>query len=153
MKNELTQALYDIFPSEEKGDFYHAYIYLKHLEHFMYHALQAAGNPARRPESEISDEVDEMLEAAIQGHCMHMSLHPFWSHTAPESSVAKFSTRASLCGTSASAENIAQGQSSAQSVMSSWISSSGHNTNMLNGAYTRVGIGKYGAYWGQIFGR
>jgi NAD-dependent dihydropyrimidine dehydrogenase PreA subunit len=66
MHNGLTQALFEMFPQEEKGDFYHAYIYLKHLEHFMYHALQVAGAPAKRPESQISDDVDEMLEAAIQ---------------------------------------------------------------------------------------
>ncbi len=66
MHNALTQALFELFPQEDKGDFYHAYVYLKHLDHFMFHALQAAGNPATRPESEISDDVDEMLEAAIQ---------------------------------------------------------------------------------------
>jgi len=64
--NTLTQALFEMFPPQEKGDFYHAFIYLKHLDHFMYHALRLAGNPTKRPESPISDDVDEMLEAAIQ---------------------------------------------------------------------------------------
>jgi ferredoxin len=66
MHNTLTQALFEMFPPGEKGDFYHAFIYLKHLDHFMYHALRLAGNPTKRPESPISDDVDEMLEAAIQ---------------------------------------------------------------------------------------
>ncbi len=68
MHNELTQALWEIFPQGETGDFYNIYMYLKHLDHFMYHALLAAGETnAIRPDSEISDDVDEMLEAVIQG--------------------------------------------------------------------------------------
>jgi NAD-dependent dihydropyrimidine dehydrogenase PreA subunit len=67
MHNSITQALFEMFPQEDKGDFYHAYLYLKHLEHFMAHALQAQGQPVKKPEEEISDDVDEMLEAAIQG--------------------------------------------------------------------------------------
>jgi uncharacterized protein YkwD len=35
--------------------------------------------------------------------------------------------------------------------------SAGHNTNMLNASYTRIGIGRaiggtYGAYWTTVFG-
>ena len=66
MHHTLTQALFELFPQEEKGDFYHAYMYLKHLEHFMYHALRAQGIPAKKPESVVSEDVNEMLEAAIQ---------------------------------------------------------------------------------------
>lgn len=95
---------------------------------------------------------DLKLEAAIQGHCIHMSIHSFFSHTAPESSVSSPWTRASKCGTSANAENIAQGQSSPAAVMQSWTNSSGHNANMLNGSLHRVGIGYADGYWGQIFG-
>ncbi len=67
MHHTLTQALFELFPQEDKNDFYHAYLYLKHIEHFMYHALQAQGIPANRPDSVVSDDVNEMLEAAIQG--------------------------------------------------------------------------------------
>lgn len=95
---------------------------------------------------------DEELEAAIQGHCIHMGVHSFFDHTAPESAVSSPWTRASLCSTSASGENIAHGQSSPAAVMTSWTNSSGHNANMLNGSFHRVGIGYYQGYWGQIFG-
>ena len=67
MHHSLTKALFDMFPPDEKGDFYHAYLYLKHIEHFMYHALQAQGASAKKPDTEVSEDVDEMLEAAIQG--------------------------------------------------------------------------------------
>jgi len=67
MHHTLTQALYEMFPRDEKGDFHHAYLYLKHLNHFMYHALQAAGGTPRKPEGELGEDVDEMLEAIVQG--------------------------------------------------------------------------------------
>jgi ferredoxin len=67
MHQSLTQALFEMFPQEDKGDFYHAYLYLKHIEHFMYHALKAQGLPAKKPETVVSEDVEEMLEAAIQG--------------------------------------------------------------------------------------
>lgn len=95
---------------------------------------------------------DLQLEAAIQGHCMHMGLHSFFDHDAPEAAVSSPWTRAEMCGTSASGENIAAGQSSPEAVMDSWKSSSGHNQNMLNPGFTRIGIGRYDSYWGQIFG-
>jgi len=66
MHNSLTQALFELFPRDEKGDFHHAYMYLKHLDHFMYHALQLTGSPTKRPETEIGPDVEEMLEAVIQ---------------------------------------------------------------------------------------
>lgn len=96
---------------------------------------------------------DTKLEATIQGHCIHMVLHPFFDHKAPEAAIRDFWTRAGMCGTSANAENIANGQNSPTSVMASWKSSSGHNANMLNPKYTRIGIGRHGSYWGQIFGQ
>lgn len=67
MHRTLTQALLDIFPQEDRGDFYHAYLYLKHIDHFMYHAMKAQGLEAKRPDTPVSEDVDEMLEAAIQG--------------------------------------------------------------------------------------
>lgn len=96
---------------------------------------------------------DNQLEAAIQGHCLHMAEHPFFDHNAPEGPVSSPWTRAELCGTSAGGENIANGQSSPSAVMASWTGSSGHNANMLSGDFKRVGIGRSGSYWGQIFGR
>jgi uncharacterized protein YkwD len=94
---------------------------------------------------------DDKLEAAIQGHCEHMKAHGFFSHDAPETAVRSFTTRASKCGASAGGENIAWGQTSPEEVMDSWKSSSGHNSNMLSSSWRRMGVGKAGTYWGQIF--
>ena len=53
MHHSITKALYEMFPREEKGDFFHAYLYLKHLNHFMYHALKASGSKPKEPESDL----------------------------------------------------------------------------------------------------
>ncbi len=95
---------------------------------------------------------DLKLEAAIQGHCRHMSQHPFFDHGAPEASVSSPWARAKMCGGKAGGENIAMGQRSAAQVMQSWKTSPGHNANMLSPDHRRVGIGYRKGYWGQLFG-
>lgn len=53
-------------------------------------------------------------------------------------------------------ENIAMGQKNPEDVMNSWMQSEGHKANILNGTFTRVGIGCYQdkmgqMYWVQLF--
>lgn len=96
---------------------------------------------------------DERLGEAIQGHCRHMAEHSFFAHAAPEGAVSEFTARANLCGASAGGENIAYNQRTPADVMATWIRSSGHNQNMLNTGYRRVGICHFQRRWGQIFGR
>ena len=50
-------------------------------------------------------------------------------------------------------ENIAKGQSTPQSVVNSWMNSSGHRANILNPSYTHIGVGYVasGKYWTQMF--
>jgi uncharacterized protein YkwD len=81
-----------------------------------------------------------------------MATHSFFDHTAPEPAVSSPWTRAELCGSEASGENIAMNRSPS-GAMESWIGSSGHNQNMLDSRFTRVGICSYDGYYGQIFGR
>ncbi len=52
-------------------------------------------------------------------------------------------------------ENIAYGQRSPEQVMSGWMNSSGHRANILNSAFTTIGIGCFEyndrLYWAQAF--
>ncbi|MDQ3263607.1 MAG: CAP domain-containing protein [Myxococcota bacterium] len=57
------------------------------------------------------------------------------------------------------AENIAAGNATAEGAFTQWRNSAGHNTNMLNGDYRVIGIGRgydaastYGWYWTTTFG-
>jgi len=50
-------------------------------------------------------------------------------------------------------ENIAYGQRTPQSVVNTWLNSSGHRANILNPSYTQIGVGYVakGHYWTQMF--
>lgn len=50
-------------------------------------------------------------------------------------------------------ENIARGYRTPQAVVDGWMNSSGHRANILNGNYTRIGVGYVsdGHYWTQMF--
>ncbi len=67
MHHSLIKALYDMYPQDEKSDFHHAYVYMRHLDHFVYHALQSSGWPAKKPDNEIDDELKDLLGAVVQG--------------------------------------------------------------------------------------
>ncbi len=83
--------------------------------------------------------LDPSLEATARRHAAWMTN----SHNLQHSSIGV-------------AENIAWGQHSAEEAMSSWMSSSGHRANILNGSYRRIGVAAYTAtdgscYWCQQF--
>ena len=53
-------------------------------------------------------------------------------------------------------ENIAAGQTTAESVMKAWMNSPGHKKNILSPNFTHIGVGyakggSYGHYWTQQF--
>ncbi len=50
-------------------------------------------------------------------------------------------------------ENIAMGYATPAAVVNAWMNSSGHRANILNAAYTRIGVGYVsgGNYWTQHF--
>jgi uncharacterized protein YkwD len=57
------------------------------------------------------------------------------------------------------AENIAAGNDSAAGTFQQWLTSAGHNANMLNPNVSAIGIGRassgssdFGAYWTTTFG-
>ncbi len=67
MPDELTQKLWEVFPPESKGDFFDIYLYLKHIDHFIYQGLQNMGlNSSKVPSTEINEEIREMLHFILQ---------------------------------------------------------------------------------------
>ena len=50
-------------------------------------------------------------------------------------------------------ENIAMGYRTPQSVVDGWMNSEGHRKNILNAAFTKIGVGyvESGYYWTQMF--
>ena len=80
----------------------------------------------------------------------------YFSHTSPTyGSPFDMMKKFGITYTSAG-ENIAMGQQTAASVMSSWMNSSGHKANILSKNFTEIGVGvakdKSGSiYWTQQF--
>ncbi len=51
-------------------------------------------------------------------------------------------------------ENIAKGQKTAEDVVNGWMNSEGHRKNILNSAFTQMGLGYTKGdttYWAQMF--
>lgn len=74
----------------------------------------------------------------------------YWCHTRPSGTNLR-TISLYLMG-----ENIAGGQYTPEDVMEGWMNSSGHKANILDPAYTRIGIGcievQGTTYWIQCFG-
>lgn len=90
----------------------------------------------------------DLLDAAMQRAA---ETAVYWDHTRPNGSIC-FTVSGKAYG-----ENIAAGQASPASVMSSWMNSSGHRANILGSSYRSIGIGCFRASdgtlrWVQLFG-
>jgi NAD-dependent dihydropyrimidine dehydrogenase PreA subunit len=67
MHHELTQKLWEVFPAQEKGDFYSILMYFKHIDHFIYKGIQNMGLPAGPgPDRPLEPEIDAMLSYVLQ---------------------------------------------------------------------------------------
>ncbi len=80
----------------------------------------------------------------------------YFSHTRPNGS--RCFTALDECGVSylGAGENIAMGQTSAESVMTDWMNSEGHRENILNPNFKKIGVGVHKGsdgrlYWAQMF--
>jgi hypothetical protein len=81
------------------------------------------------------------LNRVAQKHTENMILLNYFDHTGKDGSTPSTRVKAEGLSVSSVGENIAAGQTTAESVFDSWWNSSGHRTNMENCNYTHVGIG------------
>ena len=95
--------------------------------------------------------VDPRLADAARDHSKDMATLGFFSHTSPVKGKERFGQRAANFGTSASAENIAAGQSTGHGAIRAWWYSPGHHKNMLGGG-SRTALGRHESHWTQLFG-
>lgn len=99
------------------------------------------------------------LVRAAADHTADQAAHDLMTHTGSDGSTMVIRVeRAGYTGWSAAAENVAAGYQTVADVMNGWMNSTGHRTNLLNPAYTDVGVGQVPSaggtvYWTQVFGR
>lgn len=78
-----------------------------------------------------------------------------FSHTRPDGTSC-FSVLEGHYAYTTTGENIAEGQRTPESVMNSWMHSSGHKANILNASFEDIGVGCYikngTRHWVQLFG-
>lgn len=92
------------------------------------------------------------LDRAAADYAALMARTGTFSHTGPDGS--DFSERVRAAGyDDPGGENIAQGQTSADEVMTDWMNSPGHRRNILDCSFRTLGVGEASDYWVQEFGR
>lgn len=101
----------------------------------------------------------KMLMRAAQVQADQMAAALTMAHALPRSRYPTMDDRLRAVGysTRASAENIAEGYSTASSVVAGWMLSSGHRANIVSTHYSEMGAGvttgKNGRrFWAQVFG-
>ncbi|MGB3136665.1 MAG: CAP domain-containing protein [Nodosilinea sp.] len=118
--------------------------------------LQLVNAERRRVNAPPLTLSDKLLTAA-QRHAQDMATSRRMSHTGSNGSSMRSRIDATEYSWSTIGENVAVGQPTAAAVMSAWMSSPGHRQNILNPAFTELGIGYASAqgriYWAQVFGR
>ena len=100
---------------------------------------------------------DAAAERAAYDHGVDMDVRKYFDHTSPAPNSTGPGQRLVAAGATFSGwgENIAMGQPTPAAVMAAWMNSQGHRDNILNGAFTRLGVGvRYGTgtvLWVQDF--
>jgi uncharacterized YkwD family protein/spore coat assembly protein SafA len=97
--------------------------------------------------------VDWEVERVARYKSNDMQAKSYFSHTSPTygspfNMLKHFGVNYRSAG-----ENIAKGQRTPSEVMNSWMNSSGHRANILNGSFTHIGVGynASGHVWTQMF--
>lgn len=123
-------------------------------------ALIGLINQERQNRGIASLNAQGQLTTAARNHSADMACNDFVSHTGSDGSLPWDRVAALGYAYAAIAENIYAGSSDPQAAFNGWMNSSGHRDNMLNPAYTEIGIGymywagsSYGAYVTAVFAR
>jgi uncharacterized protein YkwD len=93
---------------------------------------------------------DKLMEAALY-KCEDMAKTNTFSHDSPTYGDSLNITNLFNISWSAWGENIAQGQSTPEAVMKSWMGSAGHRANILSQNFSRIGVGYSQGLWTQEF--
>ena len=82
-----------------------------------------------------------------------MKRNNYFSHTSPTYGSPFDMIKSFGLSYRTAGENIAKGQTTPKAVVNGWMNSSGHRKNILNSAYTKIGVGYVsdGNYWTQMF--
>jgi uncharacterized YkwD family protein len=109
---------------------------------------------AERRKAGLKDLVgDTKLSSVARTKSNDMQKNGYFSHTSPSYGSPFDMMRDFGVTYSTAGENIAQGQRTPDEVVQAWMNSEGHRKNILNGAFTHIGVGHdtTGNHWTQMF--
>jgi uncharacterized protein YkwD len=92
------------------------------------------------------------LSMAARDHSHDMRILGFFDHWSPVEGKGSHMDRARRYGSDATSENILYGAGGASSAVDMWMNSDGHRANILTGGWTRIGVGRSGSHYTQLFG-
>lgn len=97
--------------------------------------------------------LDNSLCRVAQAKAQDMSDSGYFAHESPNYGSPFDMMTAFGVSYRTAGENIAMGYSSPQAVVEAWMNSEGHRANILNGSFTKMGLGHVasGNYWCQMF--
>lgn len=100
--------------------------------------------------------IDTKVQAAAQVRARECE--QLFSHTRPNGSSFATALREQNVSYRSAGENIAWGQKTPREVVNAWMNSPGHRANIMNAAFTTIGVGYYEnaqgiRYWCQLFTR
>lgn len=84
--------------------------------------------------------LNPLLSQSALNKCNDMVRRDYWSHKDPKGN-EPWEFIKPLTDYQAAGENLAYGHADAESVVTGWINSPGHNENLLNKDFTDVGFG------------
>ncbi|HVT57169.1 MAG TPA: CAP domain-containing protein [Thermoanaerobaculia bacterium] len=107
--------------------------------------------------------VDSRLDEAAQRHAEDMLKRSYFAHQSPDGKSVRERARATGYNWATIGENLAEGQTTVDEVVDSWMHSRAHRENLLDGRFTQLGLGlafgrdpRTGSYrilWVQNLGR
>ena len=92
------------------------------------------------------------LSMAARDHSHDMRILGFFDHWSPVAGKGSHMQRAERYGSKAASENILYGAGDAASAINMWMNSDGHRANILTAGWTRIGVGRSGTHYTQLFG-
>ncbi|MBQ1050684.1 hypothetical protein KBX50_19680 [Micromonospora sp. C51] len=98
--------------------------------------------------------IDDKLMTAAQRHSQDQADHKNMSHTGSDGSDPGDRIDRVDYAWRTYGENVAWNQRTPAAVMDAWMNSDGHRANILNCAFTEIGVGvasSNGPYWTQVF--
>jgi uncharacterized protein YkwD len=115
----------------------------------------ALTNQARASAGLASLNANGALNSAAAAHSADQAARNQMTHTGSDGSDAGDRIRAAGYQPSTWGENVAAGYTSASSVVAGWMGSSGHRANILNPAFTEIGVASATAadgtrYWTMV---